>query len=821
MARSHAATTYVQSDSIKGLAQSIAKPAYRRLLIAEPALRRAVPTLIIAFLVTICVGAFVQVLDQSRQKRASAKRDLSALADLLSERLDRVGMVRGDRAASAERLQNALPGLMPFWGIAPGRHVIVTGSDQRILARIPIEVPAEDAGRILDVLGATQQLTVQGTQNTIVDVKLPGGNRALAAQRVVKSLPGQVIVVQEQIESPWRSDAALQITLSATTGFVVLILGFAFHWQSTRAREGDLINDAVRARIDTALNRGRCGLWDWDLSRGRIFWSQSMFTMLGLESRSDLLTFGEVNALVMSDDIDLFKIADQLVSGKIDHIDQTFRMRHADGHWIWLRVRCEKSQSNGDSGCHLIGIAVDITEQKSLAERSVEADLRLRDAIETIPEAFVLWDADNRLVLCNSHFKRLHKLPDSAVKQGTSYETVVEVGSMPEVRTRLPSSLATGARTFEAQLDDGSWLHISERRTKDGGYVSVGTDITQIKLHEQKLVDNDMRLTANVIDLKRTQSALERQAQELAELAQKYADEKNRAEEANQTKSKFLANMSHELRTPLNAIIGFSEVMGSGMFGALGSDKYSEYCHDIMTSGNYLLDVINDILDMSKIEAGRMKLDLEPLDLAQTLSESLRVVSGRAENKKLVIDADIGQEIPIVADRRAMKQIAVNLLSNAVKFTPDGGKITVRSRIRNGCVAMTISDTGIGIAPQSLAKLGRPFEQVESQLTKTYHGSGLGLAIAKSLANLHGGSMKLRSKLGAGTIVCVTLPLPGHGLGIPSQDETLSPPSRAASKKSRARHAASPAHAPQPPKNRVRLQPASTDGEDLPRLFPV
>ena len=180
------------------------------------------------------------------------------------------------------------------------------------------------------------------------------------------------------------------------------------------------------------------------------------------------------------------------------------------GHWIWLRVRCELSQGQarpGDAGLHLIGIAVDITEQKSLAERTVEADLRLRDAIETIPEAFVLWDAEDRLVLCNSHFQRLHRLPDTAVTPGTSYETVIEVGSMPEVRTRLHDSAspAPGARTFEAQLDDGSWLHISERRTKDGGYVSVGTDITRIKEHEQKLVDNDLRLRATVIDLKRSQ----------------------------------------------------------------------------------------------------------------------------------------------------------------------------------------------------------------------------------------------------------------------------------------------------------------------------
>src|SRR6202140_5487512 len=760
MARAHAASACVQSDSIKGLAQSIAKPAYHRLLVAEPALRRAVPTLIIAFLITICLGAFVQVVDQNRQKRASIKRDLAAVADLLAERLDRLASVRQDRAATFERLQLVLPGLIPSWGVAAGRHVIVIGADQRVLARVPIEAALGDTSRILDVISAALPLTAPGQQAGVTDITLPNGSDALAVRHIVKSLPGQVIIIQEKVDSLWRSDAALSVTLSATTGFVVLILGFAFHWQSTRAREGDLINDAVRGRIDTALNRGRCGLWDWDLSRGRIFWSQSMFTMLGLDTRSDLLTFGEVNALVKSDDIDLFAIADQLISSKIDHIDQTFRMQHTDGHWIWLRVRCELSQGAADAGLHLIGIAVDITEQKSLAERTVEADLRLRDAIETIPEAFVLWDAGDRLVLCNSHFQRLHKLPDSAVTPGTSYETVIEVGSMPEVRTRLheTGAQAPGARTFEAQLEDGKWLHISERRTKDGGSVSVGTDITRIKEHEQKLVDNDLRLRATVIDLKRSQSELERQAGELADLAEKYSKEKNRPEEANQTKSKFLANMSHELRTPLNAIIGFSEIMGSGMFGTLGAEKYEEYCHDIMTSGRYLLEVINDILDMSKIEAGRMQLDMEPLDLSRTLQEPMRVVSGRADDKNLVLDADIEGTGLMVADRRAIKQIMVNLLSNAVKFTPDGGRVVVRSRVLSDRIVLLIADTGIGIVPHSLGKLGRPFEQVESQLTKGYHGSGLGLAIARSLTNVHAGSMRLRSKLGTGTVVCVSLP---------------------------------------------------------------
>src|SRR6202051_2061106 len=377
MARAHAANACVQSDSIKGLAQSIAKPAYLRLLIAEPALRRAVPTLIIAFLITICLGAFVQVVDQARQKHASIRRDLAAVADLLAERLDRIASVRQDRAASFERLQLLLPGLIPSWGAAAGRHVIVIGADKRILARVPIEGGIGDSDRLLDVISTAQLLAGAGQQSGVTDIVLPNGSGALAVQHIVKSLPGHVIIIQEKLDSLWRSDAALSVTLSATTGFVVLILGFAFHWQSTRAREGDLINDAVRGRIDTALNRGRCGLWDWDLSRGRIFWSQSMFTMLGLDTRSDLLTFGEVNALVKSDDIDLFGVADRLISSEIDHIDQTFRMQHTDGHWIWLRVRCELSEGAGDAdaGLHLIGIAVDITEQKSLDEKTVEDEL--------------------------------------------------------------------------------------------------------------------------------------------------------------------------------------------------------------------------------------------------------------------------------------------------------------------------------------------------------------------------------------------------------------------------------------------------------------
>ena len=166
MARAHAANACVQSDSIKGLAQSIAKPAYHRLLTAEPALRRAVPTLIIAFLITICLGAFVQVIDQNRQKRAAIKRDLLALADILAERLDRLASVRQDRAANIERLQSLLPDLIPSWGIAAGRHVIITGADHRVLARVPIDGLGEN-DRVLDIISTAQLLAAPGQQGIV------------------------------------------------------------------------------------------------------------------------------------------------------------------------------------------------------------------------------------------------------------------------------------------------------------------------------------------------------------------------------------------------------------------------------------------------------------------------------------------------------------------------------------------------------------------------------------------------------------------------------------------------------------------------------
>jgi len=286
----------------------------------------------------------------------------------------------------------------------------------------------------------------------------------------------------------------------------------------------------------------------------------------------------------------------------------------------------------------------------------------------------------------------------------------------------------------------------------------VGTDISAIKDQEEALTTNQATLRATVTDLETSKSKLQTQARQLVELAEKYAAEKTRAEAANRSKSEFLANMSHELRTPLNAIIGFSEIMETKMFGPLGAPKYDEYAGDIKASGEHLLDVINDILDMSKIEAGRMPLELEAISIDEAVHEAIRLVAGRADIAGVKLTNNVGVLTPAYADKRAIKQVLLNLLSNSVKFTEPGGTIDIEAEAQNDMIRVSVRDTGIGIPADHLSKLGKPFEQVESQHSKKHKGTGLGLALSRSFVEMHGGMLTIESEEGDGTTVSFTLP---------------------------------------------------------------
>jgi len=363
-------------------------------------------------------------------------------------------------------------------------------------------------------------------------------------------------------------------------------------------------------------------------------------------------------------------------------------------------------------------------------------------------------------VFCNRKFIELYGLPGNVAVPGTPHTKLQQAAERaipqgPRSAAGAPKSREAG---YDIELADGRWIAVSERRTRTSDFVSIATDITKLKRNERRLAHSERELRTSVQELEESRTKLETQTSQLVELADKYAAEKARAEEASKAKSEFLANISHELRTPLNAIIGFSEVMTEEVFGPIGHEKYRDYASDISSSGRYLLEMIDDILDMSKIEAGQFTLSIEPVRAGNLIEDSLRVVQPSAKERNITLSQTGNSDIEVSGDKRALKQVLLNLLSNAVKFTPEGGEVSVRSYRYKGTVRIAITDSGVGIPKHEIAKLGKPFQQVGNQLTKDHEGSGLGLAISRSILEMHEGRLDIKSKPSEGTTVTCILP---------------------------------------------------------------
>jgi signal transduction histidine kinase len=393
------------------------------------------------------------------------------------------------------------------------------------------------------------------------------------------------------------------------------------------------------------------------------------------------------------------------------------------------------------------GTGTDVTAEREALERARAAEVaaenahgRLLAALETISQGFAIFDADDRLVTCNRQY--LDPVDPATVAEmvGRHFEDLVraslasgwrgylpgsEVPASPEewLHWRLAVHRSPPPEPFVYRSESGRWLMINERRTADGGTVAMRVDITELKQTEQ-----DLRAA------------------------------RDEAETASRAKNEFLASMSHELRTPLNAIMGFAEILKDEMFGALGVERYRGYAENIHASATYLMELIRDVLDMSKIEAGRMDLILEPIEVMVEIDRCLGMMAGSARSAGLVVETRTSENRPQVrADSRALRQILLNLLSNAVKFTPSGGLVRLSVASDGDWVRIAVSDTGVGIPAWALPRLGRPFEQVDNVLQRKRPGSGLGLALSRSLAELMGGKLVIESAEGRGTTVTLSL----------------------------------------------------------------
>ncbi len=513
--------------------------------------------------------------------------------------------------------------------------------------------------------------------------------------------------------------------------------------QRARMAEADAARAETHFRI--AADGAKVGVLEWRPSADEVQMSEQAARLMG--APRDILSLPEFLDLVGAED--RFGVDEEFRRARHSGLlDARFRLTREAG-MAAIEVRgAAVEDTSGRTETRLFATVIDATQRHEAEALASRLERQLRAAIDNFTGPFALWDTRRRLLLWNQSFATCFRLGPEILRQRASYEAIAAAAA-PAIRRERHEPTDPDVRIIE--LAGGEWLHVVERRAADGGVITVGVDITTLKKKEEELARNERRLADAL-------TRAEGQEYRIKALAREAHEERQKAEEASRAKSTFLANMSHELRTPLNAVIGFSEIMAKELFGPLANEQYKQYASDIYDSGNHLLDLINDILDMAKIEAGKLALSPRPLDPMVAIDQAVRLTKRRAEEKGLSIVVDAENLPEIEADHRAIKQILLNLLSNAVKFT-DQGAIMVHARASANTMTLRVVDTGCGIPPEHLPRLARPFEQVEEELTRNNSGTGLGLALTKSLAEMHGGKLSIQSEVGRGTIVTAVLPL--------------------------------------------------------------
>lgn len=417
----------------------------------------------------------------------------------------------------------------------------------------------------------------------------------------------------------------------------------------------------------------------------------------------------------------------------IENFDTTLRAK--DGRWCHCTATLRLLEVGGEE--LLLSSAHEIFKDSS-AEQAVRTTRTLLiDALESISEGFVLYGSDGRLIVCNSKFKEFYGYSDDEAAPGAHRRdlgkldiergaVIVEKELAHDYVERREDMIAGPPESFVVTLRDGRILLLRDRRTDNGGIVSIQNDITKLKEAEAAI-----------------------------------SAAKDEAQTANRAKSEFLAHMSHELRTPLNSILGFTQVMKEQVFGPLGDEKYLDYAMNVNHSGQHLLALINDILDISKVEAGEITLEEDTFDLPEAIAACIEMVTGQAgEPEDRITFEAVANVRHFKGDVRIIKQVILNLLSNATKFTPTEKAVTVSTDLdAEGCVSIVVADEGCGILAEDIPKILEPFGQVRPSAHQAHAGTGLGLSLSKMLTELHGGSLRIDSVLEQGTTVTLRFPL--------------------------------------------------------------
>jgi PAS domain S-box-containing protein len=518
--------------------------------------------------------------------------------------------------------------------------------------------------------------------------------------------------------------------------FIVVVLLAA--WLATitifKSREKILVQNlrASEDQYSLSIAATQDGMWFKDFQTGDEIFTLRWMEILGF-SQGDIRHDRAVS-IIHPDD---HERAAQTLRVHLDSkspYDLEIRLRHKQGYYVWVRT---KGQAVWDENGEPIRMAASITEitDRMRAEDALRQSQGQFKAIsDNSPSPIYLTDTESRLLMVNRTYQKFYGVTEEQALTMPTSEWLggINAEMLLEADQKILMSGKPLELQFETEMFDGTKRQMQSVKfpifDADNNVIGIGgidTDVT-----EQKLAEKNLKTAMHA------------------------------AEAANRSKSEFVANMSHELRTPLNAIIGFSEIMANEFMGPVGSPKYLEYAKDINGSGSHLLEIINTMLDLSKVEAGKFELQEDTIDVPEAVNACLTLIKGQAEKRGVHLENNTPEGLPaLIADQRNLKQILLNLLTNAIKYTPAGGKITIETWCRQDTgYVFTISDTGVGIAEEDIPMVLAPFGQVESALSRTEQGTGLGLPLTKSFVELHGGSFDIRSTVGAGTTVTVRFP---------------------------------------------------------------
>ena len=520
-------------------------------------------------------------------------------------------------------------------------------------------------------------------------------------------------------------------------------------------------------RFRLAIEGSGDGIWDWDVGRNTFYLSKRHKALFGYAEHEISDRGEDWIAMIHPEDRILHAEAmNAHLKGESECYAVELRMLRRDGSWSWAYVRGRGVRDETGRVYRVVGATSDISSRKAVELAGVDAESRARqaqnrfaDAINVSTDGFALFDAEDRLEKSNSKFTAAFGDVNTTIQENLLYAEMIAILAETIV---LDEENDTAADWFDRQMEyhrnpegsvvvqtsSGRWYNLTERKTNDNGTVLMLSDVTAMKLAEQDLQNK-------LMDLQAAKLVSDRQS-----LAEQFADAKEEADAASRTKSEFLANMSHELRTPLNAVMGFSEVIKNELFGPVGVAQYKQYADDIYESGAHLLAIINDILDLSKVEAGKFDLNETEVQVPELCRSVIHIVKGRADEAGITLIKGLPENPPyLLADPRSLKQMLLNLMSNAIKFTSPGGTVDlVASLCDDGGFRFDIRDTGVGIAPEHFETVLSPFGQVDAAHARDHQGTGLGLPLVKAFIEMHGGRIEIESELDEGTTVSLFFP---------------------------------------------------------------